>query len=119
MGFTIKEVAIDLMGPYPESENCNKYILVIVDSFSKCMETYPVPMIKAKTIAEKFVMDFISRFGIPTHIKSDRGKQFDCGLFHHVCDRLDVEHNMLNLRVERMVKVVRNLIAVFCQTYRE
>ena len=68
--------------------------LIIVDSLSKWMEAYPVPNIDAKTIVETFVMEFISHFGIPVQIKSDRGKQFDCELFQHMCNLLDVEHKI-------------------------
>jgi hypothetical protein len=125
VGLPMEEVAIDLMGPFPESESGNKYVLVVVDSFSKWMEAYPVANIEAKTIAEKLVMEFISRFGVPAQIKSDRGRQFDCALFREMCQLLDVEHRMStpfhpqgNSRVERMVKVVGNLISSFCQTYR-
>ena len=60
MGLLMEEIAIDLMGPFPESENGNKYLLVVVDSFSKWMEAYPVPNIEARTIAEKLVLEFIS-----------------------------------------------------------
>ena len=31
----LEEIAIDLMGPFPESEDGNKYALVVVDSFFK------------------------------------------------------------------------------------
>ena len=47
-----------------------------------------VPNIEATTIAEKFVME------VPVQIKSDRGKQFDCKLFKHMCDLLDMENKM-------------------------
>ena len=90
------------------------------------MEAYLVFNIEAITIAEKLVLEFISRFGILLQIKSDRGKQFDCELFKAMCKLLDVDHKMStpfhyqgNSRVERMVKVVGNLIATFCQSYRE
>ena len=125
-GLPMEEIAIDLMGPFPESESGNKYVLVVVDSFSKWMEAYAIPNIEAKTVAERLVLEFISRFGVPVQIKSDRGKQFDCELFKFLCEFLDVEHRMStpfhpqgNSRVERMVKVVGNLISTFCQTYRE
>ena len=59
----MKEIAIYLMGLFPEAEN--KYVLVVVDRFSKWMEMYAAPNIEAKTIAEKLVMEFISCFGIP------------------------------------------------------
>ena len=118
--------AIDLMGPFPESKDGNKYVSVVLDSFSKWMEAHAVPNIEAKIIAEKLVMEFISRFGIPVQIKSGRGKQFDYELFRNMCKLRDVEHRMStvfhpkgNSRVERMVKVVGDLIAVFCHMYRE
>ena len=47
-GSPMEEVAIDLMGPFPESEMGNKYFLVIVDFFSKWMEEYPVPNIETR-----------------------------------------------------------------------
>jgi transposase InsO family protein len=125
VGFPMEEVAIDIMGPFPVSDDGNKYVLVVVDSFSKWMEAYPLENIEAKTVAEKLVLEFVSRFGVPYQIKSDRGKQFDCALFREMCVLLDVDHKMStpfhpqgNSRVERMVKVVGNLIALFCQTYK-
>ena len=67
-------------------------MLVVVNSFSKWIEAYPVPNIEAKTITEKLVLKFISLFGIPLQIKSDRGKQFE--LFRAMCELLDVDHKM-------------------------
>lgn len=125
VGRPMEEVAIDLMGPFPESEAGNKYVLVVVDSFSRWMEAYPLPNIEAKTVAEKLIMEFVSRFGVPLQIKSDRGRQFECQLFSEMCRLLEVDHKMStpfhpqgNSRVERMVKVVGNLISAFCQTYK-
>ena len=126
VGSPMEEIAIDLMGPFPESDSGNKYVLVVVDSFSKWMEAYAIPNIEAKTVAERLVLEFISRFGVPMQIKSDRGRQFECELFREMCLLLDVSHKMStpfhpqgNSRVERMVKVVGNLISVFCETYKE
>ena len=42
VGFPMKEVAIDLMGPFSKSDSGNKYVLVVVDSFSRWMEAYPI-----------------------------------------------------------------------------
>lgn len=126
VGFPMEEIALDLMGPFPESSTGNKYVLVVVDSFSKWMEAYPLPNIEAKTVAERFVLEFVARFGVPYRIKTDRGRQFECELFSELCTLLEVDrktstpfHPQGNSRVERMVKVVGNLIAVFCQNYQE
>ena len=123
-GFPMEEIAIDLMGPFPESKQGNKYVLVVVDAFSKWMEAYPIPNIQAEVVAEKLVLEFLSRFGMPRQIKSDRGRQFECQLFSEMCKLLDVDHYKStpfhpqgNSKCERMVKVVGNLISVFCQEY--
>ena len=92
VGFPMEEIAIDIMGPFPESERGNKYVLVVVDSFSKWMEAYPIPNIEARTVAERLVLEFVSRFGVPFQIKSDRGRQFECELFREMCLLLDVGH---------------------------
>ena len=126
MGFPIEVIAIDLLGPFFESDSGNKSVLVVLDSFSEWMEAYPLPNIEAKTIAEKLVLQFISRFGVPLQIKSDQCKQFDCELFRAMCKLLNIDHKMStpfhprgNSRVERIVKVVSKVIAAFCQSYRE
>ena len=43
VGLPMEEIAIDLMGPFPITENGNKYVLVVVDSFSKWMRPMPSP----------------------------------------------------------------------------
>ena len=123
-GYPMEEISIDLMGPFPVSSQGNKYVLVVVDSFSKWMEAYAIPSIHAEVVAEKLLTEFMSRFGVPHQIKSDRGKQFDCELFNHLCRLLEVDHFMStpfhpqgNSKCERMVKVVGNLISAFCSDY--
>jgi hypothetical protein len=52
------------MGPLPESEEGNKYILVIADYFTKWTEAFPLKNIEAQTVAKVIVEDFITRFGV-------------------------------------------------------
>ena len=63
----MEEVAIDIMGPFPVSEKGNKYVLVVVDSFSKWMEAYFLPDTGAKALAEvlsnSLCLDFGYHFG--------------------------------------------------------
>ena len=124
-GLPMEEICIDLKGPYPESDRGNKYVLVVVDSFTKWMEAYPIPNAEAKTVAEKLVMEFISRFGVPFWIKSDQGRQFQSEVFEKICELLGVEHRTStafhpqgNSRAERMVKVVGNLLSAFCTSQK-
>ncbi|KAA3670746.1 uncharacterized protein DEA37_0010397, partial [Paragonimus westermani] len=47
--------AIDVMGPLPTSRRGNKYILVIVDYFTKWCEAFPMPNQEVSTITPLFV----------------------------------------------------------------
>jgi hypothetical protein len=122
-GLPLEEVCIDLAGPFPKSDKGNAWVLVVVDSFTKWMEAYPLTDSKAPQVAEALVLNFFSRFGVPYWIKSDRGRQFQSELFEHMCTMLDMQHKVStpfhpqgNSRVERMVKVVSNLVNCFCRS---
>ena len=39
----IAQIGIDLIGPLPESQAGNKYILTVIDYFSKWAEAFPLP----------------------------------------------------------------------------
>ena len=46
-------VAVDILGPFPESHSGNKYIMVVVDHFTKWSEAYAIPNQEAVTVALK------------------------------------------------------------------
>ena len=69
------EIAVDHNGPFPKDVYGNEYILVIIDSFSRYLQLYPVPDVSAETTARFFNIHF-GRFGAPLRIRSDRGSAF-------------------------------------------
>ena len=42
-GVTLERVGIDVMGPLPETDKGNRFVLVIGDYWTKWMEAYPIP----------------------------------------------------------------------------
>ena len=42
-GYPMERIAKDILGPLPESQNGNRYILVISDFFTKWVEAFPIP----------------------------------------------------------------------------
>ena len=89
-GYLMERVHIDLLGPFTESSRGNKYILVMVDQFSKWLECGAVPDQHAETVAWKFLTHFVVTFGCPLEVHSDQGKQFDGNLFKAFCDLLQI-----------------------------
>ena len=79
-----------MMGPFPESKAGNKYILVMVDQFTKWVEVLPLPEISAETTAWAAVDGFFSWFGYPEQIHTDQGKNFDGNLFRELCKMLRI-----------------------------
>jgi hypothetical protein len=72
----------------PESSRGNKYLIVVIDSFSRYLDLFPVAELSAKTAMVCLIM-FMSNFGIPSHICCDNGSQFQ-GLFQELIDLLTV-----------------------------
>ncbi|GJX66552.1 reverse transcriptase domain-containing protein [Tanacetum coccineum] len=67
---------IDIAGPFLEGPGKVKFLIVVIDYFTKWIEAKPVATITCNQV-KKFVWDnIVCRFGLPGEIVSDNGKQF-------------------------------------------
>ena len=64
-----------------------------VDRTTRWPEAFPVPDINTITLASAFVGGWISRFGVPAALTSDRGAQFTSEFWSELCHLLGVDHN--------------------------
>ena len=87
----MERVALDVLGPLPVTERGNKYVLVVGDYLSKWTEAYPIPDQTAATVADKFVKEFVCRFGVPEVLHSDQGRNFESQVFKEMCRLLGIE----------------------------
>ncbi|GFT61255.1 transposon Ty3-I Gag-Pol polyprotein [Trichonephila clavipes] len=86
-------VTLDLLGPYPTLRiKRYRYILVVIDHFSKCLEVIPLKKASAKIIAHTLLENYITRYGAPVKIVSDNGHQFLSEIFIHLSYRLDIKY---------------------------
>lgn len=80
-----ERVALDIVGPLPETPNKHKYILV-----SKRTEAYPLPNQEASSIARVLTEEWVCRFGVPRSIHSDQDWNFESTLFRELCRLLKI-----------------------------
>eukprot|EP00731_Ephydatia_muelleri_P038191 Em0675g4a len=69
------QVGIDLIGPLPETKKGNKYIVTLLDYFSKWPEACPIPNKTALAVAQ-FLFEMFCRFGCCEVVISDQGREF-------------------------------------------
>ncbi|GJY39624.1 reverse transcriptase domain-containing protein, partial [Tanacetum coccineum] len=83
---------IDIMGPFLSSRG-NKYILMVVDYFSKWVEAKALPTNDARGVV-KILKSLFARFGTPRAIISDHGTHFCNDQFAKVMLKYGVTHRL-------------------------
>ena len=117
------KINIDAMGPFPPTAEGYKYIVVIVDCFTRFVELFPAMTVSAED-ACKCILSVVGRYGIPNTILTDGGSQFKNEVIVEVVSALDLRHKITtlyskeeNAMVERANKeVLRHLKAFVYDT---
>ncbi|GFN78116.1 Pol polyprotein [Plakobranchus ocellatus] len=104
---------IDLVGPLPPSEGFT-HLLTIIDRTSCWPEVIPLSCTSSTDCAKALIRNWISRFGVPLDITSDRGTQFTSTLWSEIVNQLGVQlhrttayHPQSNGLVERLHRTLK------------
>ena len=118
VGYPMQMAAMDILGPLPESQTGNKYILVVMDYFSRWAEAYPIPNQEAVTIAKKLTNECFCRFSPPEQIHADQGRQFESEVVAEICKILNIRktrttpyHPQSDGLVERFNRTLISMLA--------
>ena len=110
-------VSIDLLGELIRTRRGNRFLLVIVDRFSKLVRTVPMKRITAIEAAKAFGHHWVLVYGQPLTLLRDNGPQFAARLFIDICRILGVKnvfttsyHPQCNGHVERLNRTIINAL---------
>ena len=110
---------MDIVCPLSRTSRGNRYILTVVDHFTKHAEAYFLPDQEAPTVARAFLNEFVSRYGVPYVIHTDQGTNFESNLFKEICKLLGIAktrtspyHPQCDGQVERMNRTLVELLSL-------
>lgn len=111
---------IDCVGPLPVSKSGCKFLLTVMCQTTRYPAAFPLRTITAKAVV-KALSQFVSVFGIPKVIQSDRGSNFTSHMFAQVLKLLGVRHNQSTPyhaqsqgALERFHQSLKSLLRAFC-----
>lgn len=83
--------SLDFAGPLPLTMRHHRYVLVMVEHFSKWIELVALPDKSSEGTAYAFLDRVLSRFGAPAEVLTDQETEF-LGEFQALCDQALIDH---------------------------
>ena len=121
-GDTFSRLHLDFLGPLKKTSNGHQYILLVVDSFSKWCEAFPLKTMHASEVARILYNEIICRYGAPSSILTDRGADFVSKLMNELCQIFQITkittssyHPQTNAACERMNSVILQGLRAYCK----
>jgi Integrase core domain/Integrase zinc binding domain/RNase H-like domain found in reverse transcriptase len=107
-------VHVDIVGPLPVSQGFS-HMLTMIDRSTRWPEV--VPLSSTSTCVHVLLHAWVSRFGMPAVLTSDRGPQFTSALWAGMCEALGITHSQttayhpeVNGMVERLHRRLKDAL---------
>ena len=124
-------VHIDIVGPLPPAvphghpfTSPFRYLLTCIDRATRWVEAIPLVSITAESVASAFLDTWVSRFGVPLYVVTDRGTQFEAELFRYLSGMLGFHrlrttayHPTCNGMIERVHRTLKAAIRARKQSW--
>jgi hypothetical protein len=82
-----EKVHLDFAGPFQETPRGHKYLLVMVDHFTGWTEAIPTRFNNAEDTAWAFYSEWITRYGSPEFVVTDRGANFTSDVMKRIAGK--------------------------------
>ena len=123
VGHRWERVAMDLLDMSVTTARGNRYVLVMVDCFTRWTEACPLPDKTAQSVADAFFNQVVCRFGMPSVIHSDQGREFENKIMQELCllggshkTRTTPYHPESDGMIERFNRTLLLMLAMFAGT---
>ena len=115
-------IHVDLVGPLPPSDGFT-HLITIIDRNTRWPEAIPLRNTSTKECVNALTYGWISRFGTPLEMTSDRGSQFTSALWANIAQRLGTRlhhttayHPQSNGIVERFHRTLKAALKARLET---
>ena len=119
-------VAMDLLDMSVTTAKGKRYVLVMVDCFSRWTEACPLPDKTAWTVADAFFQQMVCHFGMPIVIHPDQGREFENKIMQAPCimggshkSKTTPYHPESDGMVERFNRTLLMMLAMFAGENRD
>ena len=120
-----ENIFIDFCGPFKTTPSGKKYILAMIDQFTKYIVIKAVRSQDDKCLSETLMNSWILKYGPPKQFHVDRGKCFESQVFKNLASKYSIEivysspyHHQANGQIERQFRTIRDWISCCLQEKR-
>jgi transposase InsO family protein len=113
-------VHLDCTGPFPRTNEGYRYILLLVDGFTKFCLLKPLKSLKSQDLMP-LIREIVTTLSTPSKVITDQGTNFSSQQIRSLFRDLHIEHHMIatgsprgNGQVERYVATVINMLNSTC-----
>ena len=112
---------IDILGPLFKTPEGYQYVLLCIDAGSRWPEAFPLKTQDSREVADVLFTHIFSRYGCPSVLLSDRGRNFMSNLINALCEIMDIRqhhtssyHPSTNGVVERQNSTLAQSLRAYC-----
>ena len=119
--FPFQKLMIDVTGPLPKSTYGHKFVLGVIDIYSRYTMLIPLKTTDSKQIINVLFKNWVAIFGCPEMILSDGGSNLNSKMMKQFCLKFHVKkhvsspyHPESNGTIERCFRTVKDMIYATC-----